>query len=60
MINTSDTNNTNSISAASEHSQEDKFKTVLKELAENDDSVYELYDFSTYPENMNREDRMVY
>lgn len=52
--------NTNSISAASEEFQEDKLKTVLKELAENDDSVYELCDFSSYPENMTRDDRLVY
>ena len=46
--------------AATESSNEDKLHSKTLEMAEYDSSVYDMYDFSHYPADMNCYNRLVY
>lgn len=56
MINTC---NDGSASSQSKHEMRSQEKD-LQELAENDDTVYKVYDFRAYPLDMSQQDRLVY
>lgn len=63
MINTfgagSNANNALNQSTAND-AEETKKEKNFRELGENDDSVYKVYDFSEYPSQMITQDRLVY
>ena len=63
MINTfgaGDNNNNASNQSAAKDAEETKKEKNFRELGENDDSVYKVYDFSEYPSQMIMQDRLVY
>ena len=56
-----DTSGNESVSEISVKDHSNKLDEELKELAGLDDSVYNLFDFSVYPEwKMTKENRLVY